>query len=163
MRVLNRKRYITATDTLKAKHDNYSGEMSVGKAFSNTAFWKMNVSVNGYKGYTQLGPLVRASVHRRTLKTSMRMGKTQYGRPCPKSEACVLQYIIFRILRLTTRLYPCNLSTQVTSPARLNAIIVRYSNETKLRKKTRCSAVYKIKATKQQPHTFLISASTKTL
>jgi hypothetical protein len=86
LRVLNRKQYFT----LKAKQDNGNWTMSVGKALSNTAFWKVYVSVNKYKGYTQLGPLVRASLHRRTPKTRLRLIK-KYDRQGPKSHSCAVQ------------------------------------------------------------------------
>jgi len=120
--------------------------MSVGKAFSNTAFWKVDVSVNKYKGYIQMGPVVRASLQRRKPKTRLRLGeKKQYGTQCPESHSCAYNASSSGILRLTTHLY---LSTEDTNPVHFKAIIIRYGNATQQRKKTCCSAVYKTKATK---------------
>jgi len=69
-----------------------------------------------------------------------------------------LQRIIFR----NTPTYDTSVSTEDTSPVHLNAIIIRYGNETQQRKKACCSAVYKTKATKHQPHTFEYLLAQKT-
>jgi len=61
-----------------------------------------------------------------------------------------LQRIIFR----NTPTYDTSVSTEDTGTVHLKAIIIRYGNETQQGKKAFCSAVYKTKATKHQPHNF---------
>jgi len=67
----------------------------------------VDVSVNKYKCYTQLGPIVRASLHRRTPKTRLRLGG-----PIRQTMSKIIFMRLQRIIFRNTPTYDTSVSQQ---------------------------------------------------